>query len=144
MNSLNWRGESGTSRTAILSPELERGIVSSGPVHLVEPRGIQVAARPAPALRGSLEVVVSDDAFSSMLEQARSYRARVDALPDGAEISGAVKAEVKYLPHPPEPPARHGELIAQILELLKSDRLSPPQAAALERVFFGDAYADPT
>ena len=87
--------------------------------------------------------MVSDDAFSTMLEQARSYRARVDGLPDGAEITGAVKAEVKYLPHPPEPPPRHGELIAKILELLQNDRLSPSQAADLERIFFGDAYADP-
>jgi hypothetical protein len=92
----------------------------------------------------SLELVVSEDVFTTMLEQARSYRARVDALPDGAEISGTVKAEVKYLPHPPEPPPRHGELIAEILGLLQDDRLSQRQVADLERVFFGDAYADPT
>ena len=62
--------------------------------------------------------------FEAMLEQAREYRAQVDELPDEAEIvDGAIRAEVKFLPHPPEPPPRHGRLIADILELLRDEQL---------------------
>lgn len=82
--------------------------------------------------------------FEAMLEEAREYRARVDELPDGAEIDGAIRAEVKHLPHPPEPPARHGRLIADILELLRNEQLSPEQAAGLETAFLGDPHVDPT
>ncbi len=78
-----------------------------------------------------------------MLDQVRAFRAVVDALPDRAEIDGTLRAEVKYIEHPPEPPPRHGELIAQILGLLQNNRLSPPQAAELEREYFGNAHVDP-
>lgn len=82
--------------------------------------------------------------FEAMLEQAREYRAQVDELPDRAEIDGAIRAEVKFLPHPPEPPPRHGRLIADILELLRDEQLSPEQAAGLETVFLGDPHVDPS
>jgi hypothetical protein len=88
--------------------------------------------------------VLPDDALEGMLERTRTLRARVDSLPDGPEIDAAIRAEVKFLPHPPEPPPRHGELIAEVLALVRDDRLSPEQAARLETAFFGDAHPDPT
>ena len=45
-----------TSGTAILSPELECVIVSTGPVHLVEPdEGVQVAAGPLTTARIAID-----------------------------------------------------------------------------------------
>jgi hypothetical protein len=70
-----------------------------------------------------------------MLELARALRARIEALPDGDEIMGTVRAEVEPAAHPPEPPPRHGELIAEVLELLDDPRLSSDQALELRRAF---------
>ena len=50
-----------------------------------------------------------------------------------------------FLPHPPEPATSiYGRLIADILELLRGERLSPEQAAGLETVFLGDPHVDPS
>ena len=76
-----------------------------------------------------------DDAdFRGLLERARQLRAQVSELDDQAEIEAAVRARVRPIPDPPEPPPRHGALIAEILELLEDARLSPYQTRDLERV----------
>ncbi|HSI97923.1 MAG TPA: hypothetical protein VK926_06130 [Gaiellaceae bacterium] len=78
-----------------------------------------------------------DDAdFRRVLERARRLRAQVDELDHHAEIDAAVRARVQPIVDPPEPPPRHGVLIAEILELLEDARLSPYQAKDLERAFF--------
>jgi hypothetical protein len=80
---------------------------------------------------------ISDADFEVMQSLARALRHHVDALPDGSEIVGTVRAEIEPLPHPPEPPARQGKLTAAILELLQAPDLSPEQSLALRASFFG-------
>ena len=81
--------------------------------------------------------VLSQDEFALLLGRARELRSRVDGLDDSSEIDGAVRAHVQDIADPPEPPPRHGELIAAAIELLEDERLSPDQANALERAFLG-------
>lgn len=80
--------------------------------------------------------MISDDDFAAMLESARAYRARVDELFDRAEVVVAVRAAVKWMSDRPEPPAKHEQLIAEIVEFLQNTRLSPSQAHELECAFF--------
>ena len=51
--------------------------------------------------------------------------------------------QVKFLPHPPEPPPRHGRLIADILELLRGERLTRTSCGTGDRVL-GDPHVDPS
>jgi hypothetical protein len=80
---------------------------------------------------------ISPADFEVMQSLARALRLHVDTLPEGSEIVGAVRAEVEPAAHPPEPPAKHGKLIAAILELLRMPDLSPDQTLALRASFFG-------
>ena len=80
--------------------------------------------------------------FEAKLAQARKLRARIDALPDGLEIVGTVRAELQPAAHPPEPPPRHGRLITEILGLLDDPELATDQALELRRTFLRtDEYA---
>jgi hypothetical protein len=74
--------------------------------------------------------------FEVMQSLARALRAHVDALPDGPEIVGTIRAEVEPALQP-ESPSRQGGLIAAILELLRTPELSPEQSATLRESFFG-------
>jgi hypothetical protein len=80
--------------------------------------------------------MIPDADFAARLEAARAYRARVDELPERAEVDAAVRATVKSMSDRPEPPAKQAQLIAEIVELLENARLTPWQAHELERAFF--------
>ncbi len=84
-----------------------------------------------------LAAAISQADFEVMQSLARALRVHVDALPDGPEIVGAIRAEVGPAAHPPEPPPRNGKLMAVVLELLRSPELSPEQTVELQKSFFG-------
>ncbi|HUF02045.1 MAG TPA: hypothetical protein VMN35_06440 [Gaiellaceae bacterium] len=81
--------------------------------------------------------MLSEDAFAAMLARAGELRAQVNALPDRDEIDSTVRARVRFIADPPEPPPRHSALIAEILGLLEDSRLTPRQAIELERAYLG-------
>ena len=74
--------------------------------------------------------------FEVMQSLARAPPAHVDALPDGTEIVGAIRAEVESAHQLPEF-LEYGSLVAAILELLRTPELSPEQSATLRESFFG-------
>ena len=79
---------------------------------------------------------ISPADFAVMQSLARALRVHVDALADGPEIVGAIRAEVDPAAHQSQPPTRHCELIDVIVELLRTPDLSAEQSAALRASFF--------
>ena len=80
---------------------------------------------------------ISPANFAVMQSLARALRVHVDALADGPETVGAIRAEVDPAAHQPELPTRHRELIDVTLELLRTPDLSAEQSVALRASFFG-------
>lgn len=81
---------------------------------------------------------ISPADFAVMQSLARALRVHVDALPDGPEIVGAIRAEVDPAAHQSQPPpTRNRELIDVTVELLRTPELSPEQSVALRASFFG-------
>ena len=69
------------------------------------------------------------------MRQVRLVRARVERLPDGAEIKSALRAEVDDALDLPEPPASHAALIAAVLELLRDSKLTTDEALKVKAAF---------
>jgi len=81
--------------------------------------------------------MLGDAEHEELLARARRLRTRVAELDDGAEIDAAVRAHVQHIADPPEPPPRHGALIAELIGLLEDERLSSEQRRGLERALLG-------
>ena len=84
-----------------------------------------------------LAAAISQADFEVMQSLARAVRVHVDARPDGPEIVEAIRAHIGPAAHPPDPPPRDGELMAIVLELLRTPGVSPEQTVDLQESFFG-------
>jgi hypothetical protein len=84
-----------------------------------------------------LVAAISQADFEVMQSLARAVRVHVDARPDGPEIVEAIRAHLGPAAHPPDLPPLGGELMAIVLELLRTPGLSPEQTVDLQESFFG-------
>jgi hypothetical protein len=85
-----------------------------------------------------LGIVVDDEEFERMRETASDLNFEVDQLEaaDAYDLRNAVRDRIRWKRDTAEPPAEHRDLMNRILALLEHPRLSPKQAAQLERLFF--------
>ncbi len=84
-----------------------------------------------------LDVVVPDDEFVAMVAGAHRLRAEVSELGfSGSEVDSNVRARLYWNPKVPDVPVGTEGLADEIHALLDNSRLSPQQAADLEREYF--------
>jgi hypothetical protein len=83
-------------------------------------------------------VAIDEREYETMRYRARSFRRRVDELGglNAPAIEGNVRDRLRWRETTSLPSAQ-GELADEIVALLGTPKLSPHQAAHLEREFFG-------
>jgi hypothetical protein len=98
------------------------------------PRG-EGGGRPVPP---RLHRVVEDADFEEMQKTAADLNFEVGQLEavDTFDLRNAVRDRIRWHRDTADPPDAQRELMNRVLELLENPRLSPKQAAQLERLFF--------
>ena len=82
--------------------------------------------------------MVTESEFEGMRQSANDLNFEVAQLEqaDAYELRNAVRDRIRWKRRSAEPPDAYRDLMNRVLTVLENPKLSPKQAAQLERVFF--------